>query len=363
MKLKELIATLEAWAPSSYQESYDNSGLIVGDKNVEVNGCIICLDSTEEVIDEAIDTGVNLVIAHHPIVFKGLKRFNGSNYVERAVIKAIKNDINIYAIHTNLDNVRSGVNAKISDLLGLQNQKVLLPKPNLLSKLVFYCPSENATSVKAAIFKAGGGKIGNYEECSFSSSGKGTFKPNSHANPARGETNKLEELEELRIEVLVNNQDVFRVTDAMKNAHPYEEVAHEIYAISNSNQDVGSGMVGDLAEPKKMIEFLNGVKKTFDAGCIKYTEFSGDIQKVAVCGGSGGFLLGAAKRSGAQVFFTSDYKYHEFFDAENEISIIDIGHYESEQFTLDLIKDFLIDKFPNFTPRLTGMNTNPVKYF
>lgn len=363
MKLRKVINSLESWAPAPYQESYDNSGLIVGDKNAEVNGCIICLDSTEAVIDEAIEAGVNLVIAHHPIVFKGLKRFNGGSYVERVVMKAIKNDINIYAIHTNLDNVRSGVNAKIADLLALQNQQILLPKSGLLSKLAFYCPQENAAEIKAAIYAEGAGEIGNYEECSFSVAGEGSFKPNSAANPAVGVAGKSEVVSELKIEVLVANHLLSSAVKAMKKAHPYEEVAYEIYPISNSHQEVGSGMVGDLANPMKKEEFLSFIKQTFKAGCIKYTDFHGEVSRVAVCGGSGGFLLGAAKRSGAQVFITSDYKYHEFFDAENQISIMDIGHYESEQFTLDLIKEYLIDKFPNFAARLTGMNTNPVKYF
>jgi len=327
MKLREIINSLEAWAPASYQESYDNSGLIVGNKNADVTGCIICLDSTEEVLDEAISVGANLVIAHHPIVFKGLKRFNGSNYVERAIIKAIKHDINIYAIHTNLDNVKSGVNAKIADLLALQNQRILSPKSNLLSKLVFFCPPENAEVVKSAMYTAGAGNIGNYEECSFSGKGEGTFKPTAGAHPTIGKIGALETSEELRIEVLVNNKDVYKVIEAMKKAHPYEEVAHEIYAISNSNPGVGSGMVGDLPQPMKMTEFLSQVKETFKAGCIKYTEFSGEVSRVAVCGGS------------------------------------DIGHYESEQFTIELLRDIISEKFPNFAARLTGMNTNPVKYF
>jgi len=363
MKLEEVIKSLEEWAPSSYQESYDNSGLLVGNPSEEVNGCIICLDSTEEVIDEAIKTGVNLVIAHHPIVFKGLKRFNGSDYVQRAVIKAIKNDINIYAIHTNLDNVMSGVNSKIANLLGLQNQRILKPKDSLLVKLVFFCPEENAEEVKSAIYEVGAGEIGNYSECSFTASGKGTFKPNGSANPHIGSLGVRESVEEQRIEVIVNKNDISRVISALKTAHPYEEVAYEIYAISNFNQNVGSGIVGDLPNDVVFHEFLKQVKETFKTGCIKYTAIDKSVKKVAVCGGSGGFLLNAAKRSKAEVFITSDYKYHEFFDAEKEISIMDIGHFESEQFTLDLIKDYIINKFPNFAARLTRVNTNPVKYF
>jgi dinuclear metal center YbgI/SA1388 family protein len=363
MKLHEITSTLESIAPKIYQESYDNSGLIVGDLSMEVTGAILCLDSTEDVVDEAIRKGANLVIAHHPIVFKGLKTFTGKNYVERTVMKAIKNDIALYAIHTNLDNVRKGVNEKIADKLGLKNKRILSAKRGFLSKLVFFCPEKDSNSVKDAVFSAGGGAIGDYDYCSYSSEGVGTFKPVRNANPVEGKLGELSTVNELRIEVLVKNSVLEDVLHALKSAHPYEEVAHEVYSIENEDEQLGSGMIGELESSVTLDEFLTYVSFTFNTGVIKYTPFEKEIKKVAVCGGSGSFLLKNAMAAKADVFITSDFKYHEFFDAEGEISIFDIGHFESEQFTIDLIKEFLIDKFPKFAPHLTEINTNPVKYF
>ncbi len=363
MKLRELVQHLEDLAPPAYQESYDNSGLIVGDLEMQINGAVVCLDSTEEVIEEAIKKGVNLVVAHHPIVFKGLKRFNGSNYVEKTIIKAIKNDIAIYAIHTNLDNVRRGVNEKISERLGLVNRTILSEKKGILKKLVFYCPSDSIAEVKASIYAVGGGRIGNYENCSFSSEGVGTFKPINQANPSVGEKNKDNEVLEHRVEILVESPHMRKVLLALHSSHPYEEVAYEVYDLLNENQQIGSGMYGELAEEMELEQFLSFVKEQFSTGCVKYTAYNKKIKRVAVCGGSGGFLLNSAKRIKADVFITSDYKYHEFFDAEGKICIMDIGHFESEQFTMELIKDYVIDKFPKFAADLTEVNTNPVKYF
>lgn len=363
MKLHEITAALESIAPRIYQESYDNSGLIVGDLTREITGAVICLDSTEEVIDEAIRKGVNLVIAHHPIVFKGLKSFTGKNYVERTVMKAIKNDIAIYAIHTNLDNIKRGVNEKIANLLGLRNKRILSTKQGFLNKLVFFCPEKDALKIKEAIFSAGGGAIGDYDYCSYSSEGVGTFKPMRNAEPAEGKLDELSTVHELRIEVLVKKSVLGGVIQEMKTAHPYEEVAYELYSIENEDQELGSGMIGELGSPVSMDNFLSLVSSTFSTGVIKYTPYNKEVKKVAVCGGSGSFLLKNAIAAKADVFITSDFKYHEFFDAEGKISIFDIGHFESEQFTIDLIKEFLIDKFPKFAAHLTEINTNPVKYF
>lgn len=363
MKLGQIISHLEELAPPMYQESYDNSGLIVGNREMVITKAVICLDSTPDVIQEAISKGANLVIAHHPIVFKGLKRFNGSNYVERAVITAIKHDIAIYAIHTNLDNVRAGVNEAISSKIGLIEKKILSPKSNVLKKLVFYCPQSAANGVLDAIYSAGGGKIGNYEECSFSSLGTGSFKPVKGANPAEGQLNVTSQVEESRVEVLVEAPMLNKVLKALIDSHPYEEVAHEVYDVLNKNKQVGSGMIGELEGEMELEDFLSLVKEKFNVGCIKYTDYKKPVKTVAVCGGSGGFLLNVAKQLKTDVFITSDYKYHEFFDAEGEICIMDIGHFESEQFTMELIKDYLINKFPKFAADLTDVNTNPVKYY
>lgn len=364
MRIKEVISYLESLAPLSSQESYDNCGLIVGDKNTEISQGLISLDCIESTVDEAIEKGCNLIISHHPIVFGGLKKLNGKNYVERTVIKAIKNDIAIYAIHTNLDNYRFGVNREIGERLGLENIQVLAPKKNVLSKLVCFCPTVNSEGVLNSMFDAGAGSIGNYSNCSFKSNGEGTFMPNTEANPFSGTAGELSTVKEDRLEVLVSNHKVSGVVRAMIDAHPYEEVAYEVYPISNVNQSEGSGMFGVLNEPIELTDFLTKIKETFDCGIIRHTNSTGKmIQKIAYCGGSGSFLLDNAKRIEADIFITGDFKYHEFFDAEDEIVIADIGHFESEQYTSMLLERILTKKFTKFAVLVTEINTNPINYF
>jgi dinuclear metal center YbgI/SA1388 family protein len=364
MIIKEITDFLESIAPLSYQESYDNSGLIVGDASIEITNVLITLDSTEAVVDEAIAKGANLIIAHHPIVFSGLKKLNGKNYVERTILKAIKNDIAIYAIHTNLDNVSNGVNAMIAERLGLEDVQILSPKASLLSKLVTFIPHENVAQVAEALFTAGAGNIGEYSEASFKQNGLGTFKGNENTHPHIGKAGQLEQVEEARFEVIVPNYLVSTVLVALKNAHPYEEVAYDVYPLSNQFQKVGSGMIGRLATPMAQKEFLAHLKQRLSTNCVRYTSFEEKkISRVAVCGGSGQFLLPMAKAAGAEAFVTADFKYHEFFDAENQLLIADVGHYESEQFTRNLIYRLLSEKFPTFAPLISETNTNPVNYF
>ncbi|MCH2230670.1 MAG: Nif3-like dinuclear metal center hexameric protein [Crocinitomicaceae bacterium] len=363
MKIKEITGYLETLAPLSSQESYDNCGLLVGDSNTEVTEVLISLDCIEATVEEAIDIGCNLIIAHHPIIFGGLKKLNGKNYIERTVIKAIKHDIAIYAIHTNLDNYQFGVNHEIGSRLGLQNLRVLAPKRNVLSKLVCFCPEESSSLVMDAMFNAGAGNIGNYSNCSFVSKGVGSFKPEKNSNPVVGEIGEVSSGLENRLEVLVSNHLSYAVVSAMKKAHPYEEVAYELYPISNENQNEGSGMVGELKPPMELKEFLEMVKDKFNCGGIRYTNSIGKmVERVAFCGGSGSFLLSNAKRVRADVFITGDFKYHEFFDAESEIVIADIGHFESEQYTSMLLKRVLMKKFTKFAVHLTEVNTNPINY-
>lgn len=363
MKIKEVITQLERLAPPQLQESYDNAGLIVGDSNSDLTKALICLDSTEEIIDEAIENGCNLVIAHHPIVFSGLKRFNGKNYIERTVIKAIKNDIAIYAIHTNLDNVYNGVNHKIGEKLGLQNMRILSPKSKLLRKLVFYCPTEHAEEVRQKVFDAGAGEIGNYSFCSFSMLGTGTFMANENAKPFVGEANQLHAEQEERIEVVYPSYCQSEVVSALLNKHPYEEVAYDLYQIENTWNQIGSGMLGEFAEELTIEQFLKHLKNSLNAPMVRYTKpVSTKIKKVAVCGGSGSFLLNNAIRAKADVFVTADFKYHQFFDADSKIVIADIGHFESEQFTGELIQEYLQEKIPNFASYLTRIRTNPINY-
>ena len=363
MKIKEITNFLEDYAPLDYQESYDNSGLIVGDANAKVKGALITLDCTEDVIDEAMARNCNLVIAHHPIIFAGLKKLNGSNYIQRTVIKAIKNDIAIYAIHTNLDNVHNGVSAKIAEKLGLENCKVLAPKSDLIRQLVVYCPTKNAEELKTALFNNGAGAIGNYDQCSFTSIGMGTFSANENCKPFVGEIGEPHNENEDRIEVIYPKHKEKAILNAMQIAHPYEQVAHQLYVLENKHQLVGAGIVGELQSAVKNKAFLEQIKNVMQTDCIRHTSLVKDkIKIVAVCGGSGSFLLNNAKSVGADIFITADFKYHEFFDAEQDIIIADIGHYESEQFTKDLIYDLLTKKFTKFAIRLSKVNTNPINY-
>ncbi len=363
-KIKEVIAYLEQIAPPFYQESYDNSGLITGHPEQEVSGILISLDAIESVVEEAIQRNCNLIVAHHPIVFRGLKSLTGKHYVERTVIKAIKQDIAIYAIHTNLDHVYRGVNHKISQRLGLQELRILDPKPATLHKLVTFVPLPQAESLLHALSQAGAGHIGNYQNCSFQVTGTGTFQPNEQANPHIGERGKLEQVEEKRIEVIFPAYLTAKVLAAMREAHPYEEVAYYVQTLVNDNQEVGSGMVGTLPKPMEEKAFLQFLKDAMQVQVIRHTQWLGQpIRTVAVCGGAGSFLLGKAIRQKADVFITSDFKYHEFFEADRRILVADIGHYESEVFTKDLLWELLSEKFVNFAVHLAKANTNPVFYF
>jgi dinuclear metal center YbgI/SA1388 family protein len=361
--INNITSYLESIAPLAYQESYDNSGLITGNPDTVVEGILICLDSIEEIIDEAIRENCNLVIAHHPIVFSGLKKFNGKNYVERTLIKAIKNDIAIYAIHTNLDNVSTGVNKMIADKLGLINQKVLSPKSGLLRKLVTFCPVAHAEKVRAAIFSADAGNIGNYSECSFNMSGEGTFRGNENTSPFVGDVGIRHTENEVRIETIFNSHNQLQIINALLKSHPYEEVAYDIYSLENLNSNAGSGIIGEISDNQSEMTFLKLVKRQLKTEIIRHTAFLGkDVKRVAVCGGSGSFLLNQAIKSGADVLITADFKYHQFFDADKKILVADIGHYESEQFTIELIKTLILEKFSTFAVRLTKVNTNPVSY-
>jgi len=362
-KIREVISYLEQVAPPSYQEAYDNATLITGDRNSDVTGILCTLDCTESIVDEAIALGANMIVAHHPIVFKGLKSITGTNYVERTIIRAIKNDIAIYAIHTNLDHVAHGVNKRICDKLGLTQTKILQPKKQLLNKLVFFVPPAQKETVLQAVYSAGAGTIGEYSNCSFQVQGTGTFTPSENSNPTLGNKGVAEEVAEIRIELLVPNHSIGAVIQAMKQHHPYEEVAYYIHSIENENQEVGAGMFGELPEEMSGEEFLDYLKAKMDLQVVKHTKIvSRAIKKVAVCGGAGIFLLKAAKKAKADAFVTSDVKYHEFFDAEDNLILCDIGHYESEIFTKELLGELLSQNFPNIALYLTKVVTNPTSY-
>ena len=364
MTISDIISVLEKMAPTFLQEDYDNAGLIIGDRNTECSGVLLALDTTEEIIKEAKAKNCNLIIAHHPIVFRGLKRINGRNYVERAVISAIKNDVAVYASHTNLDNVIDGVNGKLADKLELINRTVLSPKGQLLMKLTVYVPESHFQILEQALFNAGGGNLGNYSECSFVSEGVGSFKPGENADPFSGEIGKRQFINEKKIELVFPLWLQSKVITAMKSTHPYEEVAYELTTLENTYQQTGSGLLGELSEAMEESSFLNHLATITGIKVVRHTPLLGKkIKKVAICGGAGSFLTTRAISSGADIFVTSDVKYHEFFDADGEIVLADIGHFESEQFTIDLFYDVLRQNFPNFAVLKTELITNPVRYF
>ncbi|MFM2229731.1 MAG: hypothetical protein RL607_989 [Bacteroidota bacterium] len=362
-RIKEILPILEELAPLGYAEDFDNVGLLVGDQETKLTGILVCHDALESVIDEAIAKQCNLVVCFHPILFSGLKKITGKNYVERAVIKAIKNDIAIYAVHTALDNHPLGVNTLFCNALGLQRSKILVPKVDFIQKLVTYAPIENAQQVRESLFASGAGSIGNYENCSFNSTGIGTYQGNEKSNPVVGERFEFVEAQEVKIEVTFEKHLQPKILKALFANHPYEEVAYELYNLQNSHQNIGLGRIGELNEPMDEIQFLEWVKSTMGCGGIRHSALLGKkIQKVAVLGGSGSYAIKNALQAGADIYLTADLKYHNFYEAEGKMVLADIGHFESERFTKNYIVDFLKEKITNFAVVLSEENTNPVKY-
>jgi dinuclear metal center YbgI/SA1388 family protein len=363
MILSEITSFLNSEIAPALQESYDNCGLLIGNSTSEITGTLICLDITESVIDEAIEKNCNLIISHHPLIFSGIKSLTGRNDTERMVIRAIKENIAVYALHTNLDNHFEGVNRFLCAKLGINDAEILKPMPEMLRKLVTFCPPSHAEAVREAIFAAGAGHIGNYDSCSFSLQGEGTFKALDGANPFVGEKGKMHTEEELRIETIFPFYLEREIITALQQAHPYEEVAYDIYPLSNIYGRIGAGMIGTLSQAVEAEEFLLQVKKILNIGCIRHTAIKNKkIQRIAVCGGSGSFLIKDAISCGADIYMTGDIKYHDFFIPENKMILADIGHYESEQFTKELIYTLLKKKFTTFALFISGTNTNPVNY-
>jgi dinuclear metal center YbgI/SA1388 family protein len=363
MRILNIIEHLESVAPIHYQESYDNAGLIVGDKTREISAALITLDVTEEVIDEAILTGCGLIISHHPLIFKGIRRITGSNEVERCLIKAIQNNIAIFSAHTNLDSITGGVNSMICKKLGLTSCRILSPAKNQLLKLITYVPDDHLDTVRSALFSAGAGVIGNYDQCSYSVSGAGTFRGNDESNPFVGLKGELHTEKEYRLETILPRHLSGSVVAALSGSHPYEEVAYDLVPLENEFPTVGAGMIGELTEPVDESSFLMTIKQIFGCKMIKHTALlDRKISTVAVCGGSGSFLISTAMAEGADIFITADIKYHDFFDAGKKIILADIGHYESEQFTKEVLKEIVSKKFPTFALRLSDVKTNPVSY-
>ncbi len=363
MKLKEITNYLETIAPLSLQESYDNAGLITGSPNMEVTAALLTLDTTEAVVDEAIEKGANLIISHHPIIFKGLKKITGKNFVERTIIKAIKNDIAIYASHTNFDNAQHGLNSILCKKLGLTNCKPLEEMSGILKKLVTFSPTKNADEIREALFNAGAGHIGNYSNCSYNTEGIGTFKASKNSNPYIGKIGEKHFEDETRIETVFPSFLQGEILKALYKTHPYEEPAYDIYNIENKYQLAGAGKIGELENEENEIDFLHKIKLIFNVSSIKYTKLKGKkIKRVAICGGSGSFLLRNAISKGADIFISGDFKYHDFFEADNQIVIADIGHYETEVYTKELFYRILKEKFNNFACFFSETSTNPIKY-
>lgn len=363
MQIQGVIDLLEAWAPRKYAEDFDNTGLLVGNKATDLTGVLVTLDCLEEVVDEAIQKGCNLIVSFHPIIFKGLKRLTGESYVERAVLKAIKNDIAIYAIHTALDNSWEGVNHQILKTLGAQKERVLLPKAGTLKKLVTYAPLVEVADLLDALFAAGAGGVGDYSECSFTSEGTGSFKPGDNTNPTIGDKGARHYESEKRIELLVPLHCEKQVVSALLNTHSYDEVAYELVPIQNTDAQLGMGMIGEFDSAISESEFLNLLRSKMNGRGIRHSELlDRNIKRIAVLGGSGAFAIGAAKAAGVDAFVSADFKYHDFFAAEQRILLVDIGHYESEQYTKNLIVQHLSEKITNFAVLLSEINTNPIFY-
>lgn len=363
MRISQIIGILEEFAPLPLQESFDNAGLQVGDASQKVRGILLCLDVTEEVVDEALELGCNLIVSHHPLIFKPLRTLTGKTYIERCVIKACQHDIAIYSAHTNLDNANQGVNFRLAEKIGLQNIKVLQPKENSLLKLVTFVPNEHADAVRNALFNAGAGHIGNYDSCSYNLEGEGTFRALKEANPFVGEIDELHKENEVRIEVIIPSYKKSSLTRALLTVHPYEEPAYDFYPLANSWMQVGSGVVGELPTEEDEESFLQRIKTIFQLKSLKHSPFTGKmIREVALCGGSGAFLIKDAIAYGADVFLTGEAKYNDYYDVEDRILLAVLGHYESEVCTKEIFYDVITKKMPNFAIHFSNVNTNPVNY-
>ncbi len=364
MTIREVAQVLEELAPLNLAEEFDNVGLLLGDMDKEINGVLVTLDSLENVVEEAIDKGCDLIVSFHPIIFKGLKRLNGSTYVERTLIKAIRNDIAIYSMHTALDNSSEGVNAKICEVLNLSNTEILIPKTAILKKLVTYVPEIDSKELLHHLFEAGAGSIGNYSNCSFSLEGMGSYTPKKNARPYKGSVGKLHLEKEIQINVVFTRDKEKQIIRSLKQHHPYEEIAYEVSTLDNTTNTIGIGRIGELSEPMDEMEFMDFLKEKMQASVIRHSDFlNKKISRVAVLGGSGAFAISHAKQAGADILITSDIKYHEFYQAEGQLIIADIGHYETEQFTKNLLVEYLTKKLPNFAISLSESITNPIKYY
>lgn len=364
MTIKDVISKIEKRINIAQAEDYDNIGLLCGLPDRNVSGVLVCHDALENVVDEAILKNCNLIVCFHPIIFAGLKSLTGKNYVERAVLKALENKIAIYAIHTAWDNDFFGVNAGICNILGVKNLRILQPKKNNLKQLNVYVPQEYSENVREALFAAKAGNIGFYDECSFTTKGAGTFRPIEGSVPFSGEQNIRENADEVMISVIFEAFKQHQIVSAMKNAHPYEEVAHQIISLDNENHYSGLGMYGELETEMDEVDFLKLVKQKFNIEIIKHSEFTRKkIKRVGVLGGSGASGIKSALLNKCDAYLTGDLKYHDYFSAESKMLLCDIGHYESEQFVSEQLFEILSQNFSTFAVLKSSEKTNPVNYF
>lgn len=363
LRIKDILKEIERLAPLSLQDAFDNAGVQVGDVNLEATGALLCLDVKEDIIDEAIDLGCNLIISHHPLAFKPFKSLTGNNYVERCMMKACKNDIVIYSAHTNLDNTVGGVNYKLAELFGLEDVRILNPQKNSLLKLVTFVPDHSSEKLRKALFKAGAGYIGNYSSCSFNTEGQGTFFAMENSLPYVGEIGQLHTEKEIRIETVFPAYLKASVISALLSVHPYEEPVFDLYKLDNEWEQAGSGVIGNLPEWEDELIFLQRIKDVLHVECLKHSALTGrKLRTVAICGGSGASLIPQAIASGADIFITGEVKYNDFFDVENKILLAVTGHYESEICTKEIIFHLLSKKFPTFAAQNSIVNSNPIKY-
>ncbi len=362
--ISEVISVIEQIAPLQYQEDYDNSGLQIGNRLVPITGVLLSLDVDERVIDEAINLGANLIICHHPVIFKGIRSITGRNSIEKTIIKAIQNNIAIYVCHTSIDNNSQGVSFVMAQKLNLQNIKPLITQSGQLFKLVTFIPENHLEKVRKAVFEAGAGHIGNYDFCSFSGIGEGSFRALDNTQPFVGVKGEMHFEPEVRFETIFPKHLERMVISALISNHPYEEVAYDIIQLNNQNPSTGAGAIGELIFPEEENVFFQKLKDAFGTSVIRHSKFLGKpIKKIAVCGGSGYSFLNAAKASNADVLVTADIKYHQFSEAEENLIIADIGHYESEQYIMDFFYDILLKNFSKFAVYFTKVNTNPINYF
>jgi dinuclear metal center YbgI/SA1388 family protein len=336
MKIKDIARNIEAWAPTALAESYDNVGLLVGDPEAEATGVLINLDVTEALIDEAKALGINMIVTHHPIWFTGIKRLIGDSYVSRIILKAIKADIALYACHTNLDNVQTGVNRMIGERMGITDMRILSAKREQLLQLVVYAADDALVLLTEAIRAAGGRNLHSI----------------SLGDGVQG-----------RLECIVPAYFKSTVLQALRQVQPGVEPVFHLMPTLDSDVETGSGMIGNLPQALPKADFLAMVKERFGCGGIRYADAPKElIGRVAWCGGAGSFLIGNAIGARADAFVTGDITYHKFFDNEDKLLLLDIGHHESEQFTSNLLHAHLSKSFPTFAVRLSDIKTNPVKY-